>query len=104
MGSALPIRVNIYHCVLTMLTLMKTEEQRMEDFLVGLTKLTRDTGIVISGCGCCGSPRLDVLGSEEFAHEEAGYGYGYSDKVTWISPSDPYDWESYSDSIARREK
>ena len=30
----------------------------MQEFLEALTELTRRTGVVVSGCYCCGSPRL----------------------------------------------
>jgi hypothetical protein len=34
------------------------KSDKVKRFLDGLTKLTRETGVVISGCGCCGSPYL----------------------------------------------
>ena len=79
---------------------MKTEDERKADFLLGLAKLTRATGIAIGGCGCCGSPRIDALTPEDL-DERAGYGYGYAGKVSWISPSDSYSWEHYADSVVR---
>lgn len=30
-----------------------------KEFLMGLTLLTKTTGIAIKGCGCCGSPYLE---------------------------------------------
>ena len=35
---------------------------RVQAFLEDLTELSRRTGIVVSGCGCCDSPRLLVDG------------------------------------------
>lgn len=79
---------------------MKTEDERKVQFLLGLAKLTRETGIAVSGCGCCGSPSLDAfdLSAED---ARAGYGYGYAGEVRWISPNDKYDWEKYRESIAK---
>lgn len=79
---------------------MKTEEQRKIDFLIGLANLTRQTGIAVYGCGCCGSP--DLIALEHAAMDErAGYGYGDNGEVVWISPADSYDWEKLSESIVR---
>lgn len=81
---------------------MKTEEQRKVDFLLGLAKLTRETGVFITGCGCCGSPDLVTLGP--FVEDKgAGYGYGYAGEVTWISPNDKYDWDKYKDTIPKED-
>ena len=68
-------------------------------FLIGLEKLTRETGIIISGCGCCGSPTLHA---ESDMPPEAGYafGAGYCE-VAWVSPHDEYDWEHYRDKIVK---
>jgi hypothetical protein len=67
-------------------------------FLVGLEKLTRETGIVISGCGCCGSPALDECSD---LPTDAGYGFGYAGQVAWISPNDEYDWEKYRANVVK---
>ena len=32
--------------------------KNIETFLEGLTKLSRETGIIVGGCGCCNSPFL----------------------------------------------
>ncbi len=66
---------------------MKTEDERKAEFLIGLARLTRETGVVIGGCGCCGSPYLDAREPGQM-EERAGYGYGFSDEVAWISPSE----------------
>lgn len=73
-----------------------TDEARFAQFLAGLAELTRKTGVIIGGCGCCGSPHLRV--ATELAPEA---GYGFAGGVHWISPDDDYDWEEYSASIVR---
>lgn len=35
------------------------DKQELKDFLRSLSKLSKQTGITIGGCGCCGSPFLD---------------------------------------------
>jgi hypothetical protein len=35
-----------------------TTKDRREKFLAELTKISRQFGIVVDGCGCCGSPYL----------------------------------------------
>jgi len=77
---------------------METINEKEVLFLIGLEKLTRDTGIEIGGCGCCGSPYLDQA---EITDKRSGYGYGYASEVLWIDPSDDYDWENYSGSIVK---
>jgi len=37
---------------------MKINPEKIEAFLTELTELTKKHGIVIHGCGCCGSPSL----------------------------------------------
>lgn len=70
-------------------------------FLIGLEKLTRETGITIGGCSCCGSPFLRELKESE-SGEIAGYGFGYAEEVTWLSPSDEYGWEKFRASIIKQ--
>lgn len=41
---------------------MFTEKEK--EFLIGLTELSRKTGIIVTGCGCCGSPSLSDIGEE----------------------------------------
>lgn len=36
-------------------------EERLCEFLEKLSALTREYGIVINGCGCCGSPWLEDM-------------------------------------------
>lgn len=79
---------------------MTVENENERKFLIGLEKLTRETGIAISGCGCCGSPFMSSVEKKELS-ENAGYGFGYGDSITWISPDDEYNWEEYSGSIIK---
>jgi len=69
-------------------------------FLLGLEKLTRETGLIISGCGCCGSPRLGQAETNQI-HDGAGYGPDYLSDVAWISREDINKWNEYSSTIAR---
>lgn len=71
-------------------------------FMLGLEKLTRDTGVCIAGCGCCGSPFLGRIGNEESRdNPAAGYGFGYADELLWIDPEDYYNWEKFGHTIVR---
>ena len=38
------------------------QNARVVAFLAGLTALSREHGVTVYGCGCCGSPVLDVRG------------------------------------------
>lgn len=60
-------------------------ELREEKFLAELTELSRKYGIVISGCGCCGSPDL----SDETVGPEAYY--RYENKLELMTP-ESYGW------------
>lgn len=80
---------------------VKTREEREHAFLAGLASLTRETGIKIAGCGCCGSPELMEASGDELGDMDAGYGYGYSGEVVWISRADAYHWRNFSKSIVR---
>jgi len=69
-----------------------------KEFLIGLDALTRKTGILICGCGCCGSPSLEEA---KITDNDSGYGYGYAGEVSWIDKSDDYDWENFSKTIVK---
>jgi len=73
-------------------------KKKEKDFLIGLEKLTRKTGIEIGGCGCCNSPYLDDV---EITSKKSGYGLGYADEIAWIDPSDEYSWENFSKTIIK---
>jgi len=57
-----------------------TKEQ-VKKFLEELTELTRKHGIKVCGCGCCGSPWLDVISIDEL-------GYEYEVSSDWSSSFD----------------
>jgi len=73
-----------------------TEQEK--SFLIGLEKLSRETGIVIGGCGCCSSP---FMIEEKNMPENAGYGLGYMNEICWICPSDRDNWENYRQTIVK---
>jgi len=75
---------------------MSELSEKEKAFLVGLEKLTQETGIKISGCGCCGSPFLDEA---KITSDNSGYGIGYAGEILWIDKSDKYDWDNFSKSI-----
>ena len=74
---------------------MDTKEK---EFLIGLEKLTRKTGIKIWGCGCCSSPSLEKA---KITSKDSGYGFGYMKEVSWIDRSDEFDWGNCSNSIVK---
>jgi hypothetical protein len=63
-------------------------------FLIGLEELTRKTGVIIGGCGCCGSPFLTNAEYNKL-DSRAGYAHGSPSlpDVAWVSPADAYEWE-----------
>ena len=79
---------------------MQIKKDNERKFLIGLEKLTRETGLVIAGCGCCNSPFLRELSVEELV-EEAGYGVGINDSISWLSPNYKTEWRKHSDSIVK---
>lgn len=62
---------------------MTTMTDAEKKFLEGLTKLTLETGVVIGGCGCCGSPFLDDAKSLR-AKRVTGGEYTYGDSVEFV--------------------
>lgn len=71
-----------------------TDKERA--FLLELTALSRKHNIVVSGCGCCGSPSL---AERDCSNAEAGYGTKNCD-VEWMSPGD-YDWDKCRSTVVR---
>lgn len=54
------------------------------EFLRGLDELSRRTGVIIAGCGCCGSPSLEPRWYEEsFDKGALWHRYVYDEKVEW---------------------
>ena len=46
-------------------------EQNEKKFLIGLRKLTLETGIAIDSCGCCSGPHLiDVSTEGDYCYED----------------------------------
>jgi hypothetical protein len=75
-----------------------TLTQNEESFIKELEQLSRKYKIVVSGCGCCGSPYLYPL-KLEASHDDAGY--AYEDQLMWISKNDVYEWDTLSGSIVK---
>lgn len=65
-------------------------------FVLELRELTRKHGIAIGGCGCCGSPFLDM--GADVSDERAGY-MEDENGLKWIAPSDDFDWREHSTKI-----
>lgn len=81
------------------------DKEKFRAFVLGLEKLTRETGVIIGGCGCCESPDLELAKPEQLA-VVAGYAnltylpeehYG---QITWISP-DHMRWDDYREKIVK---
>jgi len=73
-------------------------EDNKREFIIRLEKLTRETGVSIGGCGCCGSPFLRELKKEEL-HDSAGYSYG--DQVIWVSKMYMDEWDEHHKGIIK---
>lgn len=61
-----------------------TENQKYNAFLQDLTELSRKHGVYVDGCGCCGSPSLDLVEIEgRYMTYEEALEKSYSE-VTWV--------------------
>jgi hypothetical protein len=75
-------------------------EQKHVEFIRELEALTRKYGLVVAGCGCCDSPRLDS--DSNIADLRSGYCIeSDGGNLKWVAPSDEYDWKYYSKDIVR---
>ena len=69
-------------------------------FLIGLERLSRETGVKVQGCGCCSSLYLFEFDDDELS-SESGYGFSSAGEVCWISKNDLYEWGLHSESIVK---
>jgi hypothetical protein len=70
----------------------------VKQFILRLTALTREFGIAIGGCGCCGSPYL----TEAKNTEDINAGYAVLDsQVQWVDSSNTFLWSQYSNKIIK---
>ena len=76
---------------------MEKLNEKERAFLIGLEKLTRETGIKIDGCGCCSSP---FLLEADITDTRSGYGLVFG-QVAWFDPSSDYYWGKYSKFIVK---
>ena len=73
--------------------------EKVVAFVRELAELTRKHKVSISGCGCCGSPRLTE--SVEDYNAEAGYSVEENQCLNWVSPDHAYNWKLHKDHIVR---
>ena len=68
-------------------------DDKLKQFMVGLDKLSRETGYIIGGCGCCESPWINKEDPENIT-SDAGYcainaniaNNDHFDTVSWTGP------------------
>lgn len=88
---------------------MTDTEKAFYAFISGLEKLTRETGIAITGCGCCGSPYLSEInnlgGNDGYACElvRVEGEVVEVEKMEWITEHDNARWVDESKHIIRGE-
>ena len=72
-----------------------TKIKTTQSALKKLTKFTRDTGIAIGGCGCCGSPYLLKVPRDK-GHYICGDTSGAGDvsDIEWVGEKESFDAES----------
>lgn len=58
---------------------------KIMDFLRALVELSHQHGVMVHGCGCCGSPIITAIGEKKL---DGGYSFGLSDDGLIISNVD----------------
>jgi hypothetical protein len=71
-------------------------DQHEVQFILGLEKLTRETGVTLATCGV-----RRVENEESRDDPRAGYSFGNNDEIRWIDPENEDDWIDYSHTIVR---
>ena len=69
-------------------------DERHRAFLLDLRELAVKHKLVVSGCGCCGSPSIEDI---ERVDPKAGYSYDYF--IRWMSPDDEFQWKESGDKV-----
>lgn len=80
----------------------RDEATRQRAFILALEKLTREHSVIISGCGCCGSPSVDVDMGDEFQTKHPEAGYTYTSQLQWVIPSE-FDRPEHRPTLVRDE-
>lgn len=67
-------------------------------FLAELTELSKKHGIIVTGCGCCGSPSLHM---QDCSNDQSGYGRDSSCDFAWVEPGS-YEFDKYKNTIQKK--
>jgi len=62
-------------------------KERIDAFLKQLTELSLRTGVVIGGCGCCGSPFMQST-DKKCVPEVGFYASDEYENIEWQGPDD----------------
>lgn len=65
------------------------EHELRQAFLNDLTQLSLRYKLVISGCGCCGSPSINTMSDDPRHKVMPGGHYVFTDQLEWKNPVDP---------------
>lgn len=68
----------------------KEKHERYEAFLADLGAISSKHGVVISGCGCCGSPFLNHGNADGTPIRSGHYGHDSYDDITWVEDVPDY--------------
>ena len=69
----------------------KATKEQLEAFIAGLEKLTEETGVILTGCGCCDSPALHLKEEDGKYKYHIDEKYGYAGFVRYVGKSDDDD-------------